>query len=103
MRASVDVGGTFTDVIVLDENTGQLRLEKVETIPANPADGVLQSFQKAEAGAGEIDFFVHGTTLGINALLTRTGARVAIATTRGFRDVYLLGRTDRKPACCAAN
>jgi N-methylhydantoinase A len=97
MRVSIDVGGTFTDVIVLDEKTGALRLEKVETTPANPADGVLQGFQKAEAELGRIDYFVHGTTLGINALLTRTGARVAIITTQGFRDVYELGRTDRDP------
>jgi N-methylhydantoinase A len=97
MRVSVDVGGTFTDVIVLDEATGAIRLEKVATTPANPAEGVLQGFQKADAAAGEIGFFVHGTTLGINAMLTRSGAKVAVVTTRGFRDVYLLGRTDREP------
>lgn len=96
MRVSVDVGGTFTDVIVLNDN-GQLRLEKVETVPANPANGVLSGFDKAEAAPEAIDYFVHGTTLGINALLTRTGAKVAIITTTGFRDVYDLGRTDRVP------
>ena len=48
MRVSVDVGGTFTDVIVLDEETGDLRLEKVETVPADPATGVLAGFAKAE-------------------------------------------------------
>ena len=97
MRISVDIGGTFTDVIVLDEKTGSLRLEKVETTPQNPADGVLAGFDKAEADIEHIDFFVHGTTLGLNALLTRTGARVAIVTTKGFRDVYLLARTSRDP------
>lgn len=97
MRISVDVGGTFTDVIVLDEKTGSLRLDKVETTPADPAVGVLNGFHKARADLGEIDFFVHGTTLGINALLTRAGATVAIVTTRGFRDVYELGRTSRDP------
>jgi N-methylhydantoinase A len=96
MRISVDVGGTFTDVIVLDEATNQLRLEKVETTPHDPAQGVLQGFKKAEAALGNIQYFVHGTTLGLNALLTRTGARVAIVTTRGFRDVYELGRTSRE-------
>ena len=96
MRVSVDVGGTFTDVIVLDD-AGHLRLEKVETVPANPASGVLSGFQKAEAKPEAIDYFVHGTTLGINALLTRTGAKVAIVTTLGFRDVYDLARTDRIP------
>ncbi|MEM7343257.1 MAG: hydantoinase/oxoprolinase family protein [Chloroflexota bacterium] len=97
MHVSVDVGGTFTDVIVLDEKTGQVRLEKVETVPQNPASGVLQGFKKAEADLDNVGFFVHGTTLGINALLTRTGAGVAIVTTQGFRDVYELGRTDRDP------
>lgn len=97
MRVSVDVGGTFTDVIVLDETTGSMRLEKVETTPSNPADGVLQGFQKANASPEKIDYFVHGTTLGINAMLTRSGAQVGIITTQGFRDVYLLGRTDREP------
>ena len=97
MRVSVDVGGTFTDVIVLDEKTGGFRLEKVETVPQNPASGVLQGFTKAETPLDQVEFFIHGTTLGINALLTRTGAKVAIVTTSGFRDVYELGRTDRDP------
>ena len=97
MRIAVDVGGTFTDVIVLDEETQKLRLEKVETTPQNPASGVLQGFNKAEATPNTIDYFVHGTTLGLNALLTRTAARVAIITTKGFRDVYELGRTARDP------
>ncbi len=97
MRVSVDVGGTFTDVIALDEDSGNIRLEKVATTPANPADGVLEGFQKADVSAETIGYFVHGTTLGINAMLTRSGAKVAIITTKGFRDVYLLGRTDRIP------
>lgn len=96
MRVAVDVGGTFTDVVVLDDG-GNLRLTKVETVPQNPASGVLAGFQKAGADVGGIDYFVHGTTLGINALLTRTGAKVGIVTTLGFRDVYDLARTDRDP------
>lgn len=95
MRIVVDVGGTFTDVIVLDEHTQHFRLEKVETTPHNPARGVLHSFAKAEAALPDIDYFIHGTTLGLNALLTRSGARVALITTKGFRDVYELGRTAR--------
>lgn len=95
MRLAVDIGGTFTDVIVLDETTHTLRMEKVETTPQNPARGVLQGVAKAEAPLSAIDYFVHGTTLGLNALLTRTAARVAIVTTKGFRDVYELGRTAR--------
>ena len=97
MRIAVDVGGTFTDVVVLGEGDGGLRHEKVETVPSDPAKGVLAGFAKAGAELATLDFFVHGTTLGINALLTRTGARVAIVTTTGFRDVYEVGRTDREP------
>ena len=97
MRVSVDVGGTFTDVIVLDEDSGDIQLDKVATTPANPAEGVLQGFAKVGAQTGEIEYFVHGTTLGINAMLTRSGAKVAFVTTRGFRDIYVLGRTDREP------
>ena len=97
MRVSVDVGGTFTDVIVLDEGSGDIQLDKVATTPANPAEGVLQGFDKVGAQTQQIEYFVHGTTLGINAMLTRSGAKVAFVTTRGFRDIYVLGRTDREP------
>ena len=97
MHIAVDVGGTFTDVSILDEVTGAYRFEKVETVPSDPASGVLAGLGKAAVRPGEIAYFIHGTTLGINALLTRTGANVAIVTTRGFRDVYELGRTDRDP------
>src|SRR5262245_489354 len=96
-RVAVDIGGTFTDVVVLDDRDGVLRHEKVETVPPDPASGVTSGFAKADADVSRLEFFVHGTTLGINALLTRSGARVAIVTTRGFRDVYEVGRTDREP------
>ena len=80
---------------MLDEQNQSLRLEKVETTPQTPTEGVLQGFRKANAVLEAIDYFVHGTTLGLNALLTRTGARVAIITTQRFRDIYELGRTAR--------
>ncbi|WP_022873893.1 hydantoinase/oxoprolinase family protein [Nesterenkonia alba] len=96
-RISVDVGGTFTDVVKLDPETSELRFEKVPTTPSDPKEGVLNAFKKAEATIQEVVSFNHGTTLGLNSLLTRTGAKVAIVGTEGFRDVYLLGRTDRKP------
>ena len=97
MRIAVDVGGTFTDVVVLDEQSGVLRFDKVETVPSDPGSGVINGIVKAGIDCNSVDIFVHGTTLGLNALLTRTGAEVAIITTKGFRDVYLLGRTDRDP------
>src|SRR5713226_9024048 len=97
MRISADVGGTFTDIIALDDQTGRLTLTKVETVPQNPALGVQQGIRKAGVPLDEVDFFIHGTTLGLNALLTRAPIRVAIVTTQGFRDVYELGRTSRDP------
>ena len=97
MHVAVDVGGTFTDVCILDADSGRVRFEKVETVPANPAAGVLAGFDQAAIALDAVAFFIHGTTLGINALLMRSGAKVAIVTTKGFRDVYALGRTDRDP------
>jgi N-methylhydantoinase A len=95
-RLAIDVGGTFTDVVELRPDTGELRFDKVPTTPDAPTTGVLHAFTTASVGVGDVETFTHGTTLGLNALLTRTGARTAVVGTRGFRDVYLLGRTDRR-------
>lgn len=98
LRLAVDVGGTFTDIVAHDTWDGSLRFEKVPTTPENPCAGVLDAFTQADAPAGRAEYFAHGTTLGLNALLTRAGAKTALVTTQGFRDVYLLGRTDRAAA-----
>ncbi|MGW7790588.1 hydantoinase/oxoprolinase family protein [Streptomyces tricolor] len=95
-RLAIDVGGTFTDVVELIPETGALVFDKVATTPDAPARGVLDAFGKAGTSMDEVAMFTHGTTLGLNALLTRKGARTAVISTRGFRDVYLLGRTDRR-------
>lgn len=95
-RVAVDVGGTFTDVVRLAPASGDLVFDKVPTTPEAPTSGVLSAFEKVEADIRDVVMFTHGTTLGLNALLTRTGARIAVVGTRGFRDVYLLGRTDRR-------
>lgn len=94
-RVAIDVGGTFTDVVELSA-LGALTFDKVPTTPARPTEGVLNAFGVTDAPLTDISMFTHGTTLGLNALLTRTGARVAVIGTEGFRDVYLLGRTDRR-------
>lgn len=96
VRIAIDVGGTFTDVVKLAPDTGELRFEKVPTTPSEPTAGVLAAFEKAGANPAEVETFNHGSTLGLNSLLTRSGARIATIATQGFRDVYLLGRTDRK-------
>ncbi|MFF7369671.1 hydantoinase/oxoprolinase family protein [Streptomyces tricolor] len=95
-RLAIDVGGTFTDVVELIPETGELVFDKVATTPDAPARGVLDAFGRAATSMDEVAMFTHGTTLGLNALLTRKGARTAVISTRGFRDVYLLGRTDRR-------
>lgn len=96
-RVAIDVGGTFTDVVTLDGESAALKFDKVPTTPSHPEEGVLDGFAAGGAPMADIETFIHGTTLGLNALLTRRGARTGIVTTKGFRDVYLLGRTDRIP------
>ncbi len=96
-RIAIDVGGTFTDVVTLEEQSGALRFDKVPTTPSDPQQGVLNGFAAADVALADVGTFIHGTTLGLNALLTRRGAKTGIITTRGFRDVYLLGRTNRVP------
>ena len=96
-RIAIDVGGTFTDVVTLEGASQQLRFDKVPTTPSDPQQGVMSGFDASGTPLSEVETFIHGTTLGLNALLTRRGARTGIITTKGFRDVYLLGRTDRTP------
>ena len=89
-RLGVDIGGTFTDLVVVDERTGAVGVGKVLTTPKDPAHGVEQGIQSllGEAGvaAGAVRALVHGTTLATNALIERKGARTALLTTAGFRD-----------------
>ena len=94
-RLAIDIGGTFTDLVALDERTGELVLGKALTTPGNFADGVLETIQKSGLRPAEIAQFVHGTTVVINALTERQGAQVALLTTRGFRDVLEIQRANR--------
>jgi N-methylhydantoinase A len=95
LLVGVDVGGTFTDLVLLDEVTGAVRVAKVPTTVANQADGVLTALAEAAAPPTDLKIVVHGTTTATNALLERKGARVGLITTRGFRDVLELGRRTR--------
>jgi N-methylhydantoinase A len=94
-RLGIDIGGTFTDLQVLDEETGRQVALKTPSTEA-PEDAVVAGLRALETRHGipprEIGFFSHGTTIGVNTLLTRTGARVGVITTRGFRDVLELRR-----------
>jgi N-methylhydantoinase A len=93
--AGIDVGGTFTDLVLVDEATGEVRLAKVPTTPENQAFGVLAALDEAGVALGELATIVHGTTTTTNAILERKTAKVGLITTRGFRDVLELGRRTR--------
>lgn len=96
--AGVDVGGTFTDLVVFDPATGGVRLAKVPTTLPNQAGGVLAAFDAAGADLAALDLIVHGTTTTTNAVLERQLAKTGIITTAGFRDVLELGRRTRPQA-----
>jgi N-methylhydantoinase A len=95
--AGIDVGGTFTDLILIDERRG-VSIAKVPTTPDNQAFGVVSALAEADVDAGAVDLIVHGTTTTTNAVLERRLARTGMITTRGFRDIIELGRRTRPQA-----
>ena len=98
-RMGVDVGGTFTDLIILDEKTGKVVVGKLPSTPSSPEIGVLAVVDdSASEHLDSSDYFVHGTTVGLNALLERKGALVGLVTTRGFRDILEMRRSVRAVA-----
>jgi N-methylhydantoinase A len=92
--AGIDVGGTFTDVVVYDTETGLTRTAKVFST-RNQADGLLRGLHQAVETVGKLAAVVHGTTVATNAILERKGAKATLVTTAGFRDVLELRRRDR--------
>jgi len=99
MRISIDVGGTFTDVVLIDDATGQIHYTKVLTTHGNLAEGVIAGIDRISQMVGtsfdRVDYLVHGTTIGTNALIERKGARTGLLTTEGMRDVLDIGRIER--------
>ncbi|UCB44416.1 MAG: hydantoinase/oxoprolinase family protein [Spirochaetota bacterium] len=95
MRVASDIGGTFTDLVYLDESTGDFVVGKSSTTPKNFALGVIDTLKKAKLDVGKTKFFVHGSTIIINALTERKGAKTGLITTRGFRDVLEITRANR--------
>ena len=97
MLLGVDVGGTFTDAVLLDE--GAVHTAKVPTTPGEESSGVMEAvaavLERAGAGAEAVEVFAHGMTVGTNALLEERGARTALIATRGFADLLEIGRQDR--------
>jgi N-methylhydantoinase A len=90
-----DVGGTFTDLILLDEGVGEVSIAKVPTTPDNQAIGVMAAIEQAGADCRELSLLLHGTTTTTNALLEKKIAHCGLITTQGFRDVLELGRRTR--------
>ena len=98
MRLAADIGGTFTDVAAFDQASGRLLLGKALSTPSQLVDGISEGVAKAGARFAEAGIFLHGSTIAINTMLERTGARTALITTQGFRDVYEIGRINRPDA-----
>ncbi|OAO03553.1 5-oxoprolinase [Sphingomonadales bacterium EhC05] len=94
-KVSADIGGTFTDIVVEDDR-GAVRIGKVPTTKENPALGVLQGIGELVGDPSEIDFFVHGTTVGLNAFLERRGAKTMLIMTGGVSDTYTIARGHRE-------
>nr|MCS5604637.1 hydantoinase/oxoprolinase family protein [Alphaproteobacteria bacterium] len=91
----VDVGGTFTDAVVYDDETLKFSYAKAPSSLADPTSGVLDVLDSLSINFGDIERFVHGVTIGTNAILQGKGAVVWMLTTRGFRDVLEIARTNR--------
>src|SRR5262245_40185615 len=94
LRIGVDIGGTFTDLVALDEATGAVVTSKALSTPRELLDGVLACVDQVGVWLADCRFVIHGTTIGINALLEHKGARTGLITTEGFRDVFEIGCGD---------
>src|SRR5512134_2535850 len=96
-RLGVDVGGTFTDLLLVNDKTGQTWKAKVSSTPADQSEGVLRGIERvcglAAVSAEAIRHVMHGTTIATNTVLTGTGARVGLVTTKGYRQVLQIARS----------
>ena len=97
-RLAADIGGTFTDVAAFDEKSGRLLLGKALSTPANLEDGITHGVDKAGTRYADASLFLHGSTIAINTMMERSGAKTALLITEGFRDIYEIGRINRPDA-----
>ena len=95
-RVAADIGGTFTDIVIENTSDKVFSTIKVLSTPQNQAIAVLEGLKKNISNIDEIDFIVHGTTVGLNAFLERKGSRVLLVMTAGISDTYTIARGDRK-------
>ncbi len=96
IRVAIDIGGGFVDLMALDEQSGETSWSKAQVTPANLGQCVKQVFELSKVNAGEVSQLLHGQTLVINTILQRTGAKVGLITTKGFRDILGLQRSNRR-------
>ncbi|HKT19975.1 MAG TPA: hydantoinase/oxoprolinase family protein [Stellaceae bacterium] len=97
-RLAVDIGGTFTDIAAFDEREGRIALGKALSTPHALVEGIAAGVAKANLDLAEVSIFLHGSTIAINTLLERTGAKTALLVTEGFADIYEIGRVNRPDA-----
>ena len=98
IRVGIDVGGTFTDFTVLDDETGSMLHFKVSSTPYDPSEAIeigIASFEERGLKASEVVHFGHGTTVATNMVIERRGGKTGLLTTEGFRDVLEIGRQTR--------
>lgn len=96
IRVGIDTGGTFTDLVAVDETSGDWYVAKVPSMPSDPVQALVRALSEAEIDPRDVSLIVVGTTIGINAVLTRTGAHVVYVTTKGFEDIPYIQRINRK-------
>jgi len=94
MHVAIDIGGTFTDAVAIDDY-GVIKTAKASTTHDNLTVGAVNSLKALKINFDQVSSFVHGTTAGLNALLERKGGKVALITTKGFKDIYEIGRANR--------
>src|ERR1700730_9307086 len=95
---AIDIGGTFTDLIGFEDATGRFVQAKSLTTPAHLVQGVIDCMRRSGLAASAIDELIHGSTIAINTLIERKGAKTGLVVTRGTRDVYIIGRGNRPEA-----
>jgi N-methylhydantoinase A len=96
IRVAVDVGGTFTDVVIMDETTGAIRIEKTSSTPDDPMAAILNGIEQGGIDLSKVSMFSHGTTVVTNALIQRNLPRTAMICTEGFRDVVEIRRANKE-------
>ena len=96
LAVGIDTGGTFTDMVVFDPETGRIDSLKTSSTPSSPGQAIVNALAEGGVPADELERFTHGTTVGTNALIERTGCKVAFVTTKGFEDTPYIQRINRK-------